>query len=116
MGHTEVVIEEEEVGDIEEIVEMCDEWQDGVFSAERPADRAICRRGTEGSARSELCVSMNKLARVFHRAWLYSSYTDILAQPNGGRCHYLRYKASPVFQVGRLGDHMLVGLGLGRYL
>ena len=63
-------MEEDEVGDIEEIDEMWDEWQDGVLSAERPADRAIWRSGTEGRARRELCVSMNRLARVFQRVWL----------------------------------------------
>jgi hypothetical protein len=62
-------MEEDEVGDIEEIDEMWDEWQDGVLSAERPADRAIWRSGTEGRARRVLCVSMNRLARVFQRAW-----------------------------------------------
>jgi hypothetical protein len=70
IGHTEVVIDEDEVGEIDEMEEMCDEWQDGVLSAESPADRAICKRGTEGRARRELCVSMNKLARVLQRVWL----------------------------------------------
>lgn len=65
-----MVIEEEEVGDIEEMEEMWEEWQDGVLSADRPADRAICKRGTDGRASRELCVSMKRLARVFQRVWL----------------------------------------------
>jgi hypothetical protein len=59
-----VVIEEDEVGEIEDMWEV---WQDGVLSAERPADRAMCKSGTEGRARRELCVCMKRFARVFHR-------------------------------------------------
>lgn len=63
-------MEEDEVGEIEEMDEVWDEWQDGVLSADRPAERAICKSGTDGSARRELCVSMKRLAREFQRAWL----------------------------------------------
>lgn len=65
-----MVTDEDDVGEIEEI---CEEWQEGVFSADSPAESAICRSGTEGSARRLLCVCINKLARVVHRASLYSS-------------------------------------------
>jgi hypothetical protein len=67
MGQTEVVMEEDDVGEMEE---MWEEWQDGVLSAERPADRAMCRSGTEGRARRELCVCVNRFARVLQRVWL----------------------------------------------
>lgn len=32
------------------------EWQDGVFRADRPADRAVWRRGDAGRERSVWCV------------------------------------------------------------
>lgn len=67
IGQTEVVIEEFEVGDIEE---LCKEWQDGVLRAERPAESATCRSGTEGRARRLLCVCMKRFARVVQRDWL----------------------------------------------
>jgi hypothetical protein len=66
MGHTEVVSEDEEVGDMEDELAW-DEWQDGVFRAERPAERAICSRGTEGSESRVLWVCMKRLARVVQR-------------------------------------------------
>lgn len=49
------------------------EWHDGVFRAERPADRAMWIRGTEGRARRALWVWVNTLARSFHRHWLNRS-------------------------------------------
>jgi hypothetical protein len=64
MGQTDVVMEEEDVGEMEE---MCEEWQDGVLSAERPADRAIWRSGTDGRANRLLCVCMKRFAKVFQR-------------------------------------------------
>ena len=67
MGQTEVVTEDEEVGDMED---MWEEWQEGVLRAERPAERAMCRRGTEGRARRLLCVCMKRSARVVQRDWL----------------------------------------------
>ena len=67
MGHTEVVTEEFEVGDMEE---MCREWQEGVLRADSPADRATCRSGTEGRARRLLCVCMKRVARIVQRDWL----------------------------------------------
>ncbi len=62
-----MVIDEFEVGDIDE---LCMEWHEGVLRAERPAERAICRSGTEGRARRLLCVCMKRLARVVQRDWL----------------------------------------------
>ena len=53
-------MDEEDNGDPEE--DICDEWHDGVFNADKPAERAICRSGTEGSDRRALCVCMNSLA------------------------------------------------------
>jgi hypothetical protein len=67
MGQTDVVTEQFEVGDMEE---MWREWQEGVLRAERPAERATCRRGTEGRARRVLCVCMKRFARVVQRVWL----------------------------------------------
>lgn len=49
IGQTEVVIEEEDDGDADE--ERCDEWQDGVLRADRPAESAMCRSGTGGNER-----------------------------------------------------------------
>lgn len=48
MGQTDVVSDDDEVGDMDEIWE---EWQVGVFRAERPAERAMWRSGTDGSPR-----------------------------------------------------------------
>lgn len=59
-----VVVEEDEVGDIEE---MREEWHEGVLSVVRPAERATWRRGTDGRARRLLWVCMKRLARVVHR-------------------------------------------------
>jgi len=44
MGQTDVV---EDDALPEEAVKA--EWQEGVFKAERPAERAMCRRGRGGS-------------------------------------------------------------------
>lgn len=48
-----MVSEEADVGEMEDAAAAweCEEWQDGVFSAERPAERAMWRRGTEGRER-----------------------------------------------------------------
>lgn len=67
IGQTEVVTEDEEVGEMED---MCEEWQEGVLRAERPAERAMWRSGTEGRARRLLCVCMKRLASIVHRVWL----------------------------------------------
>ena len=64
MGHTEVVTDDEDVGEIED---MCEEWQEGVLRAERPAESAMCSKGTGGSARRLLCVCMKRFARVVQR-------------------------------------------------
>jgi len=69
-----VVIDEEEVGEIEDI---CEEWHDGVFNADSPAESAICSRGTEGRARRLLCVDMKRFASIVHRDSLYSSYSNV---------------------------------------
>lgn len=47
IGQTEVV---EEWGF--ELEDAYAEWQDGVFRAERPAERAMCKRGRVGSDKS----------------------------------------------------------------
>jgi hypothetical protein len=64
IGQTEVVTEDEEVGEMED---AWVEWQEGVLRAERPAESAMCRRGTEGRARRLLCVCMKRFARVVQR-------------------------------------------------
>ena len=71
MGHTDVVREEEDVGDMEESVE-CGwvEWQEGVLRAERPAERAMWRRGTEGRERSVLWVWVKRSERECQRVGL----------------------------------------------
>ena len=48
IGQTEVVIDDDDVGEMEE---TCEEWHDGVFSADNPADSAMCRSGTDGRER-----------------------------------------------------------------
>lgn len=47
IGQTEVVVESEL-----DLDEVYSEWQEGVFSADKPADNAICNRGRDGSDRS----------------------------------------------------------------
>jgi hypothetical protein len=69
IGQTEVVREEEEVGEME-VEALCEEWQDGVLRAERPADSAMCSKGTEGRERRLLCVCMNSVERAPQRLWL----------------------------------------------
>ena len=49
IGQTELVIEDEDDGDAEE--DRCDEWHDGVLSADKPADSAIWSSGTAGIER-----------------------------------------------------------------
>jgi hypothetical protein len=63
IGQTEVVTEDEDVGEMEDI---CEEWQEGVLRAERPAERAMCRRGTDGRARRLLWVCIKRFARIVH--------------------------------------------------
>lgn len=58
--------------------ERCVEWQDGVFRAERPAESAMWRRGTEGRDRRALWVWVNTLARSSHRNWLNKSCSVLL--------------------------------------
>lgn len=75
MGQSEVVRDV----DVEEVVELgfweeCVEWQDGVLRAERPAERAMCRRGTGGRESSVLWVCRNNVESVIHRDGLYSSW------------------------------------------
>jgi len=65
MGQTDVVMEAEADGVADE--ERCVEWHDGVLRAERPAERATWRRGTDGRARRALWVWVNTLARSSHR-------------------------------------------------
>lgn len=72
-------MEEDEVGEIED---MCEVWHDGVLSADRPADSAICKSGTEGRARRELCVCMKRFARVLQRDRLYNSCKGMLELPS----------------------------------
>jgi hypothetical protein len=58
MGQTDVVDEErldEEEG--------MGEWQLGVFRAERPALRAMCRRGQGGRENRSWCVRMKRVDR-----------------------------------------------------
>lgn len=67
-----MVRDEEEVGEMEEGGRECgcEEWQEGVLRAERPAERAICRSGTEGRERSVLCVWVKIRASVGQRVGL----------------------------------------------
>jgi len=70
MGQTEVVRDDEDVGEMDVETVLCDEWQDGVLRAERPADRAMCSKGTDGRERRLLCVCMNRVERAPQRLWL----------------------------------------------
>lgn len=70
IGQTDVVSEDDEVGEMEVETALCEEWQDGVFRAERPADRAICNRGTDGRERRLLCVCIKRVERTAQRLWL----------------------------------------------
>jgi hypothetical protein len=70
IGQTDVVSDEEEVGEIEVETVLCDEWQEGVFRAERPADKAMCNKGTEGRDRRLLCVCMKRVESAVQRFWL----------------------------------------------
>lgn len=65
-----MVREDEDVGEMEVETVWCDEWQDGVLRAERPADKAICNKGTEGRERRLLCVCMKRVERAPQRFWL----------------------------------------------
>ena len=47
IGHTEVVVELALA-----VLLACAEWQEGVFKAERPAERAISRSGRDGREKS----------------------------------------------------------------
>lgn len=69
IGHTDVVTEDEEVGDIDVLL-LWEEWQAGVLRAERPAERAMWRSGTEGRESRELWVCMKRFERVVQRAGL----------------------------------------------
>jgi hypothetical protein len=70
IGQTDVVSEEEDVGEMDVETVLCEEWQDGVLRAERPADNAICKRGTEGRERRLLCVCRKRVERAPQRLWL----------------------------------------------
>ncbi len=87
IGHTDVVSEEEEVGEIEERVE-CGyvEWQEGVLRADRPAERAMWRRGTEGRERSVLWVWVKSSARELQRERLYNSWEKVSISNENGMC------------------------------
>lgn len=63
---------EEEV-ESEEEMWVWVEWQWGVLRAERPADRAMWRRGTGGRERRVLWVRVKTSARSDQRDWLNSS-------------------------------------------
>lgn len=45
------------------------EWQDGVLSAVRPAERARCRSGRGGNEKRSWWVWTKSDARYFHRSW-----------------------------------------------
>lgn len=68
IGQTDVLIEALEDGEAEDVRWL--EWQDGVLSAERPADNAIWRSGEAGRESKLLCVSVKSLAISSHRLWL----------------------------------------------
>lgn len=70
MGQTDVVSEEEEVGDMDVEWLWCEEWQEGVLRAERPAESAMWSKGTEGRERRLLCVCMKRVERAPQRLWL----------------------------------------------
>ena len=56
------------MGQMEAVEEgVCKEWQEGVLRAERPAERAMWRRGTGGRESRELCVCMKRFERSDHR-------------------------------------------------
>ena len=79
IGQTEDVMDEEDDGVPEE--DMCEEWHDGVFRADKPADSAIWRRGTDGRDRRLLCVCMKSFAISSQRDWLYSACRRLVLQP-----------------------------------
>lgn len=70
IGQTDVVSEDEEVGEMDVETVLWEEWQEGVLRAERPADRAMCNKGTEGRERRLLCVCMKRVERASQRFWL----------------------------------------------
>jgi hypothetical protein len=70
IGQTDVVSEEDEVGEMEVETALCEEWQDGVLRAERPADKAICNKGTEGRESRLLWVCIKSVERSVQRFWL----------------------------------------------
>ena len=47
-----------------------DEWHEGVLRAERPALRAMCRRGVGGRERRDACDSVKVWASVAQRLGL----------------------------------------------
>lgn len=57
MGQTDVVLEEAFAEE-----DLTAEWQEGVFRAERPAERAMWRRGRGGSEKSLWWVVMKSVA------------------------------------------------------
>lgn len=66
IGQTEVEV------DIElDLDEVYSEWHEGVFSADNPADNAICNNGRDGSDRSSWCVRTKRPARWVHRSEEY---------------------------------------------
>lgn len=50
-----------------EVDGACEEWQEGVLRAERPAERAMWRRGTGGRERRLLWVVVKRVERVDQR-------------------------------------------------
>lgn len=66
IGQTEVV------EDLElELLEAYLEWHEGVFSAGRPADKAICRSGRLGREKNSWWVLTNRAASFSHLDWEY---------------------------------------------
>lgn len=73
IGQTDVEVESEF-----ELEEVYAEWQDGVFSADNPAERAMCRSGRDGRESSSWWVRTNKSARCAQRSEEYISYAYLL--------------------------------------
>jgi hypothetical protein len=65
IGQILVVTEDDDVGEM--VVCGRELWQEGVLRAERPAERAMWRRGTEGKESNVLCVWEKSVARYVQR-------------------------------------------------
>ena len=78
MGQTDVVDEE-----ALDLLLAYAEWQEGVLSAERPAERAMWRRGRVGREKSSWWVLTKRAARSLQRSWEYMVYHVLVSRLRG---------------------------------